>query len=90
MRSPVVAKRLGHNLREARHRAGLSQEALGRASSLHRTEVALIERGRRTPLADTLVKLTTALGVPVDELLDGIEWRPAAESADGRFVVSEG
>jgi transcriptional regulator with XRE-family HTH domain len=90
MRSPVVAERVGSNLGEARRRAGVSQEELGRLCSLHRTEVSLIERGRRTPLTDTLIKLATALEVPVDELLVGVEWVPPAPGDGGQFVVSGG
>lgn len=85
-----VGRRFGQNLRRVRHRAGLSQEKLAGFCSLHRTEVSYIERGRRTPRADTLVKLATALEAPVDELLEGIEWVLPAESRDGQFAVAEG
>ena len=44
-----VAERFGANLYRARKRAGLSQEALGFAAGLHRTEVGLLERGQRIP-----------------------------------------
>ncbi len=43
--------------------AGLSQERLGSAAELHRTEVGLLERGARVPRIDTLVKVATALGI---------------------------
>lgn len=85
-----VGRRFGQNLRRVRRRAGLSQEGLARRCSLHRTEVSYIERARRTPRIDTLVKLATALEAPVDELLEGIEWALPAENRDGRLVVAEG
>jgi transcriptional regulator with XRE-family HTH domain len=61
------------NLRRLRGRAGLSQEALAEACELHRTEVSLLERAGREPRLLTLVRLARGLGVPVCDLLEGIE-----------------
>lgn len=73
----AVAHHFGANLVKARERANLSQEELGLRASLHRTEVGLLERGARVPRIDTLVKLASALSVPVGcALLDGITWEP--------------
>lgn len=72
-RNPL-AVHFGNNLRTCRNRAGLSQEKLGLRASLHRTEVGLLERGRREPRLDTIMKLADALEVPPSALLDGIEW----------------
>ena len=49
------------NLRAARLAAGLSQEALGDACNLHRTEVSLLERAGREPRLRTITKLARAL-----------------------------
>jgi transcriptional regulator with XRE-family HTH domain len=62
----------GANLRAARERAGLSQEALGHRASFHLTEVNRIERGRRNPGLLTIVKLAKALDLPASELLVGL------------------
>lgn len=67
---------LGENLRACRNRAGLMQEALSRRASLHRTEIGPLERGKRLPRIDTLLKLASGLAIPLGELLGGIEWRP--------------
>jgi transcriptional regulator with XRE-family HTH domain len=83
-----VAERFGENLYRARKRAGLSQEALGFAAGLHRTEVGLLERSQRLPKIDTLVKLAGALGIAPEALLKGIVWRPA-RIASGGFDASE-
>ena len=83
-----VAERFGSNLYRARNRLGLSQEALGFAAELHRTEVGLLERGQRLPRIDTLVKLASALEVPPEALLEGIAWQ-AARIASGGFDVAE-
>jgi transcriptional regulator with XRE-family HTH domain len=61
------------NLRRDRERAGLSQETLGRICKLHRTEISLLERCKRSPRLETIVVL--AHGLKLDspaELLDNI------------------
>jgi transcriptional regulator with XRE-family HTH domain len=60
------------NLKTCRLRAGLSQEALGTAAGLHRTEVSLLERGGRDPRLSTVVRMARALGVPSSRLLRGL------------------
>ncbi len=65
--------RLASNLRAARLAAGLSQEALGDACELHRTEISLLERSGREPRLGTIVKLARALRLPPTALLDGID-----------------
>jgi transcriptional regulator with XRE-family HTH domain len=57
-------------------RLGISQEELGFRTSLHRTEVGLLERGPREPKLNTMIKLAEALESPLGELLDGISWKP--------------
>jgi transcriptional regulator with XRE-family HTH domain len=85
-----AAARLGRNVFMARRRAGFSQEALGALTSLHRTEIGYVESGRRLPRADTLIKLASALGVGVGELLEGVDWVVPAPTRPGSFVVSPG
>lgn len=62
-------ERFAANLRAARVERGLSQEALGFACSLHRTEISLLERAGRDPRLNTLVKLARALEMTPAELL---------------------
>jgi DNA-binding XRE family transcriptional regulator len=66
----------GENLSQGRRRSGISQEELAVRASLHRTEIGLLERGERLPRIDTAIKLASALGVPVSDLLAGIDWQP--------------
>lgn len=82
-----VARRFGENLRRCRRRADLSQEELGLRSSLHRTEIGLLERGARVPRIDTLVKISSALAIPPSELIEGIEWTPGS-STSGKFSIA--
>ncbi len=64
---------LASNLRRHRHKAGLSQERLAELCDLHRTEIGLLERGKRSPRLDTLVVLARGLELSSpSELLEGI------------------
>lgn len=85
-----VAVGLSENLRRCRRRAGLSQEGLSFRSSVHRTDIGKIERGETLPRTDTLLKLAGGLGVPPEELLDGLVWEPppAAQLLWGSFRVA--
>ena len=67
MRAPFAA-----NLRGHRERLGLSQESLGAMCGLHRTEISLLERRKRSPRLETIVVLARALQLEPAELLDGI------------------
>ncbi len=82
-----AAQRLGKNLWSARRRAGYSQEDLGVLASLHRTEIGLLETGKRLPRIDTLMRLAAALEVGVETLVEGIEWLPPGPPASGSFAV---
>lgn len=66
-------ERFAQNLRTRRQRLGLSQEALGEASGMHRTEISLLERAKREPRLSTIVRLARAMGARPAELLKGIE-----------------
>ena len=84
-----VGHRFGDNLRRARRRVGISQEELGMRSSLHRTEIGLLERGARVPRIDTLIKVASALQIPPGELLVGIDWTPGSTTTtDGSFAFA--
>jgi transcriptional regulator with XRE-family HTH domain len=68
-----IREQFSLNLRTHRERAGLSQEGLADACGLDRTEISLLERGKRLPRLDTLVLLSRGLELPSPAaLLDGI------------------
>lgn len=58
-----IRTQFAENLRAHRERAGLSQEALAEACNLHRTEISLLERCKRSPRLETLVILARGLGL---------------------------
>lgn len=74
------------NLRRARSKAGITQEELGALTELHRTEISLLENGKRMPRLDTLVKLVCALECRPDDLIEGLVWLPNPDT-HGRWAV---
>ncbi|HXN37336.1 MAG TPA: helix-turn-helix transcriptional regulator [Solirubrobacteraceae bacterium] len=69
----AVRKQFAVNLRKHRDKAGLSQEALAEICNLHRTEISLLERCKRSPRLETIVILSRGLELSSPgELLDGI------------------
>jgi transcriptional regulator with XRE-family HTH domain len=68
-----IREQFAANLRHHRARVGLSQEALADMCDLHRTEISLLERCKRSPRLETIVILARGLGLssPAD-LLEGI------------------
>jgi transcriptional regulator with XRE-family HTH domain len=69
----TIRKQFAENLRSRREKCGLSQEALAEACNLHRTEISLLERCKRSPRLETLVILARGLGLSSPgELLEGI------------------
>ena len=75
-------ERFAVNLRQARTKAGISQEELGYMCDLHRTEVSLLERAGREPRMATIIKLAGALKTTPGSLCEGISWLPKARRFD--------
>ena len=68
-----VRQQFARNLRRYRLAAGLSQEALAARCDLHRTEISLLERCKRSPRLETIVILSRGLQLASPaQLLDGI------------------
>ena len=59
--SAGLRKQFAKNLRHHRERVGLSQEELGAICDLHRTEISLLERRKRSPRLETIVALAKGL-----------------------------
>jgi transcriptional regulator with XRE-family HTH domain len=69
----AVRQQFARNLRHHRDAAGLSQEALASICDLHRTEISLLERCKRSPRLETIVILSRGLQLASPaQLLDGI------------------
>jgi transcriptional regulator with XRE-family HTH domain len=66
----VVQRDLAANLRDARAKTGLSQEALALAAEVDRTYVSQIERGVGNPSIGVLVRLAQRLQIDIYDLLE--------------------
>ncbi len=66
-------RRFGENVRAQREAAGLSQQRLGFAAGLHRTEISLLERGEREPRLSTIVRIARALEISPALLLRDLD-----------------
>lgn len=83
---PAFARATGANLSGARKRSGLTQQELAERAGVHRETVAHLEHGRHAMMADTLFKLSGALGIEPALLLDGTpSWNPSEQ----RFEFEE-
>jgi transcriptional regulator with XRE-family HTH domain len=85
LESQRLADQFGRNLARCRKRAKMAQEELAVRASLHRTAVGQLERGERVARVDTLIKLAYSLGIPPEELLDGLGWDPGS-TVVGKFT----
>jgi transcriptional regulator with XRE-family HTH domain len=63
------------NLREARRRAGMTQEAVALASGVPQAHYSRIETGKRDPGVRTLIRIAAALRTTAAELLADVKDR---------------
>lgn len=64
---------IGGVLRDARLKAGMTQEALAFAADVDRTYVSYLENDQKSPTIEMLVKLCRELKLPVSELIKRAE-----------------
>ena len=62
----------GAELRRARDRAGLTQTELGTRAGLSKNGVYTLEKGRRSPNLETVLRLCEGLSLRPGELLDSV------------------
>jgi transcriptional regulator with XRE-family HTH domain len=76
----------GRNLRRIRRERGHSQEELAFRAEVHRTEISLLERGKRDPGVNMTLRLAGALGVAPGELLAGAAFIPSESGQKAHFT----
>ena len=76
-------------LRELRKQRNLSQTELGQLAHLHYTHIGRFERGASRPSGDTLRRLSDALGVTSDYLLDGATNEAAKAKLEDRELLKQ-
>ncbi len=68
-------EKFGNHLRELREARDLSQTQLSDLAGLNRNYVGDVERGRRNPCLDNIIKLAEALNVAPGDLFEPFEKR---------------
>jgi transcriptional regulator with XRE-family HTH domain len=66
---------LANRIKRLRLDKKISQEDLAAKAGLSRTGMGLIEQGKRWPRLGTLLKISDALGMTIEEVLKGIQKR---------------
>jgi len=69
MRAGTLERAFAQSLRQARHRRGMTQEALAFAAGLDRTAISLLERSLRSPSLETVFVIAEALDMGAAELV---------------------
>ena len=64
---------LGKRIRTLRKKQGLTQAALGEIAKLDRTYIVGIEKGKRNVSVESLIKISTGLGVRLSELFLNVD-----------------
>lgn len=71
---------LGEALRQARLKAGISQENLSFEAKIDRTYVSQLENGHKSPTVDVLFRICPVLGMAASELIAQVEQRLQSRS----------
>lgn len=69
----VMSENIGTKIKRLREERGLSPAELSALSSVHETQLQLIEQGGLSPSVTTLVHIARALGTRLGTILDGTE-----------------
>ncbi|MCX0270020.1 helix-turn-helix domain-containing protein [Nocardia zapadnayensis] len=67
-----TAQAFGERVRARRAELGWSQETAANACGVHWTYVGQVERGRRNPRLENIMKLATGLRTTPGQLMDGL------------------
>jgi transcriptional regulator with XRE-family HTH domain len=74
-------QRLGIRIRELRTQRGWSQEVFADIAGVHRTYMGHLERGEKNVSFLSMLRVATALGVTLSELMAGVENGGSAKTA---------
>ena len=77
----MIDRAFARVLKDLRAQSGLSQEALGDRTDLHRTYISQLERGLKSPSLRTIERLCSALGVGLSDMMAAVEGEMVSASA---------
>lgn len=70
MEDKQFLKSLGEEIAKIRKKQGLTQLDLASLTDMEKPTITRLERGRTNPTSITLLKISTALGVPISQLFN--------------------
>jgi len=68
--SKNILEKFGKKVREERIKQNLSQEELATRACVHRTYIGMIERAEKNITLENIEKITKALGLPLDKIMN--------------------
>jgi transcriptional regulator with XRE-family HTH domain len=86
---PDIQKALGQRIRELRAKQGYSQEAFADRCGVHRTFMGTVERGESNLSFQNLVKIATALGLTLSQMLSGLEKKAALATGEAASKTTQ-
>ena len=82
--------KIGERIREARRRAGISQEGLSEKIRVNRSYLSLVENGKSSPTFDFLEKVASGLELKIEDLILGQDISKYFREVPERGFVYEG
>ncbi|MFJ7935541.1 helix-turn-helix transcriptional regulator [Sporosarcina sp. FSL K6-1522] len=83
-----IVKVVGERIRSFRKERGLSQEELAHQASLHNTYIGQLERGEKNATIESLLKITNALGITLEELFSNTQTGPKTNSLEMTQIIT--
>lgn len=80
-----IAKVVGERIRVYRNRAGYSQEELAEKAGLHNTYIGQLERGEKNATLESIEKVSRALEIPLEILMEKIVLVDAQNELPAKF-----
>lgn len=80
--SDAISKVLGERLRTYRRRKNMTQEELAHRASFSTSFISDVERAEKSPTIESLVRITDALGITLEELFANTQARKRTKEAE--------
>ncbi|MHA7964334.1 helix-turn-helix domain-containing protein [Paenibacillus sp. CAU 1782] len=77
-----IGVKIGDNIRALRKSSGLSQEQLALRADINASYMGQVERGEKNPTIDVLSKIASALGTPLEKLVQIDEHTEQSEASN--------
>ena len=82
--------KIGQRIREARRKAGLSQEALADKISVNRSYLSLVENGKSSPTFEFVEKIAKGIDLRVEDIILGEQGRYLVYDAEDEAPMYDG